>query len=201
MFKAVSFLVALSSAAVLSVSAPAQDVTTYTYDEDRAGYRNIGRLTTVANGAATIRKDYTARGLLAREAWDVDGQTYERTYSYDSATRLIRRQFSDGEVWPSASGSYTYDSGGQLTSIPGVIDEITYNANQDPVRMVFSNGVSTDYTYDGDRLWLLGSQTSAGVTALFDETYTRDTMGRMTQVRSNRRRATGTMLMTSSTSF
>ncbi len=52
--------------------------------------------------------------------------------------------------------------------------------------MVFSNGVSTDYTYDGDRLWLLGSQTSAGVTGLFDETYTRDTMGRMTQVRSNR---------------
>ncbi len=52
--------------------------------------------------------------------------------------------------------------------------------------MVFSNGVSTDYTYDGDRLWLLGSQTSAGVTALFDETYTRDTMGRMTKVRSNR---------------
>ncbi len=87
---------------------------------------------------------------------------------------------------PSASGSYTYDSGGQLTSIPGVISEITYNANQDPVRMVFSNGVSTDYTYDGDRLWLLGSQTSAGVTALFDETYTRDDMGRMTKVRSNR---------------
>ncbi len=45
---------------------------------------------------------------------------------------------------------------------------ITYNANQDPVRMVFSNGVGTDYTYDGDRLWLPGSQTSAGVMDLFD---------------------------------
>uniref|UniRef100_UPI001AD92D29 hypothetical protein n=1 Tax=Pseudovibrio denitrificans TaxID=258256 RepID=UPI001AD92D29 len=67
--------------------ASTEDVT-YTYDEARAGYHNTGQLTSISNGATTIHYDYNSHGLMVRERYIVDGQTYTRTYSYDDGNRL-----------------------------------------------------------------------------------------------------------------
>ena len=172
------------------------DRTTYAYDEDRSGYANVGHLTTTSNAAATILTDFTARGQVAHEEWDVDGVARSRDYIYDVGDRLRQRRFSDGEWAPFATsgigpdGHIVYDAAGRIKSIPNAVTDIAYNANGEPVRLDFANCTHTDLTYDPLRLWLLetatGSDCDPANPPTFTETYTRDDMGRITAIASNR---------------
>ncbi len=162
-----------------------EDVT-YTYDEARAGYHNTGHLTSVSNAAATILYDYNSQGKLVRERYIVDGKTYTRTYRYDQGNRLRSRTFSDGEVWPPASEQYQYDQAGRLISIPGAIDEVHYNGFSEVGSVNYANGTRVENSYNLQRNWLLGTKLTKGAQVLFEEQYTRDTLGRITRIRSNR---------------
>lgn len=172
------------------------DRTTYAYDEDRSGYANVGHLTTASNAAATILTDFTARGQVAHEEWNVDGVARSRDYIYDVGDRLRQRRFSDGEWAPFAAsgigpdGHIVYDAAGRIKSIPNAVSNINYNANGEPVRLDFANCTHTDLTYDPLRLWLLETATVSDCDQAspptFTETYTRDDMGRITAIASNR---------------
>jgi len=168
------------------VVAAAADVTTYSYDEARIGAHNVGRLTTAANDAATIRYDHDERGNLISKSWEVDGQAYTQTFTYALHDELLQRSFADGDAIPSASGTYQYDGAGNLKSIPGLISNIVRNAASQPVATAYGNGVSEARSYDANRQWLMAITASSGATVLFEESYTRNAKGLITDVASNR---------------
>lgn len=168
------------------ISAIAADTTSYTYDEARPGSFNAGQLTSVSNAAATIRYDHDERGNVTSQRWEVDGTTYTQTFTYAPHDQVLRRTFADGDFIPSASGTYQYDGAGLLKSIPGLITNISYNANFDPVSTSYGNGVTETRTYDPNRQWLMSITASTGSSTLFEESYTRSTKGLITDVASNR---------------
>ena len=179
-------LICASTFLVQPVGAIAADVTTYTYDEARAGAFNVGQLTSTSNAAATIRYDHDARGNVISQRWEVDGQTYTQTFTYAPHDELLRRTFADGDIIPSASGTYQYDGAGLLSSIPGLVTNISRNANFDPVATTYGNGVTESRTYDPNRQWLMSITAVSGSTTLLQESYTRSDKGLITNVASNR---------------
>lgn len=146
----------------------------------------MGQLTTITSDAATILYDYNSHGQLVQERYVVDGQNYTRAFSYDAGGRLRKRTFSDGETWPSANGQYQYDHAGRLLSIPGAINQIHYSPDAEIARIDYANGTHTLNLYDPQRKWLLGTRLGNGSQVLFEEQYTRDTIGRISKIRSNR---------------
>jgi YD repeat-containing protein len=132
-----SVAVACASVLVLQpVAALAADVTSYTYDEARSGASNVGRLTTLSNASATIERDYDGAGNVIRQSWTVGGTAYEHSFTYAPNGELLRRGFSDGDVIPSATGSYQYDAYGQLYAVDGLLTQVNRNANLDPLSLV-----------------------------------------------------------------
>ncbi|WP_306143146.1 RHS repeat domain-containing protein [Roseibium sp. MMSF_3412] len=168
------------------VAAIAADVTSFIYDEDRAGAFNVGRLTSRSNAAATIRYDHDENGNVVSQRWEVDGQTYTHTFTYAPNGQLLRRNFADSDAVPSATGTYQYDGAGRLQSIPGLITHISYNAGSDPVATTYGNGIVEARTYDPNRRWLMSISAQSGQTGLFEESYTRSDKGLITEVVSNR---------------
>ncbi len=164
----------------------AADVTTYSYDQARTGAYNIGRLTTVANTAATVEKDYDVQGNVIRQGWTVDSTAYEHSYTYAPHGELLRRSFSDGELLPSATETYQYDEFGNLKSIPGLVTNITRTATFEPLVTTYANGVTETRSYDPNRQWLLSITSSNSGGTIFTESYTRNNRGLITTVASNR---------------
>ncbi|MEM9634958.1 MAG: RHS repeat-associated core domain-containing protein [Pseudomonadota bacterium] len=179
-------LLCASSLMLQSTAALAADVTTYTYDEDRSGAFNVGELTSASNDAATIRYDHDALGNVTSQRWEIDGQTYTQTFTYAPHGELLRRSFADGDVFPSASSTVQYDGAGLLNSVPGVITNISRNANFDPISTTYANGTTEAWRLDPNRRWLTSISVKSGSGALFDERYHRDNKGRITWVSSNR---------------
>lgn len=164
----------------------AAEVTTYSYDQARSGAYNVGRLTTVANTAATVEKDYDIQGNVIRQGWTVDSTAYEHTYTYAPHGEVLRRSFSDGELLPSATETYQYDEFGNLESIPGLVTNITRTATFEPLVTTYANGVTETRSYDPNRQWLLSITSSNSGGTIFTESYTRNTKGLITTVASNR---------------
>jgi RHS repeat-associated protein len=175
------------------VTAPAPlgtKTTTWTYDETRSGFFNIGRLTTLVNEAGTIETDWTEDGLVKERRHTVTGLA--------GSQRFIFGYYPSGEVkfrkWPdnSTTGSdtdgnrWTYDAAGRLYSIPGLINLIEYNARGQTTRIDYAGGVRTKMAYDAKRGWLDAVRTfspNAGEVAdLLEVTYTRDAAGRITDM-------------------
>ncbi|SFU16963.1 RHS repeat-associated core domain-containing protein [Pseudovibrio denitrificans] len=178
--------ISLAANAAALPQASQTSFTTYIYDEARAGYHNMSQLTTVSNEHATIYYDYNSHGQKVRERYVIDGQTYTRTFSYDVSDKLRARSFSDGETWPPAGAQYQYDTAGRLSGIPGAIEQIHYSPDSEIAQVDHTNGTQTKNTYDLQRKWLLGTKLSKGAQVLFEEQYTRDTVGRIAKIRSNR---------------
>gem|GEM_PF-5088745 len=175
------------------VTAPAPlgtKTTTWTYDETRSGFFNIGRLTTLVNEAGTIETDWTEDGLLKERRHTVTGLA--------GSQRFIFGYYPSGEMkfrkWPdnSTTGSdtdgdrWTYDTAGRLYAIPGLITLVEYNARGQTTRIDYAGGVRTKMAYDGKRGWLDAVRTyspNAGEVAdLLEVTYTRDAAGRITRM-------------------
>ena len=135
-------------------------VTTYKYDAlDRAieiGYQNdsnitfeydhetIGELTKVTSGITEKSYTYDERFRITSETITVDGIDYTTSYVYDSMDRIVQKTLPTGEIV-----RFVYNNQSLLSSIPGVIDHISYNSMNLMTQKKFANGVSTDLTYDG----------------------------------------------------
>jgi RHS repeat-associated protein len=166
------------------------ETTTLVYDEVRAGSYNKGKLTTQANAAASFAFNWDKNGLEGKRTQTVDGRAHATVFVRDVLGRIFGKLHPDND-W--AGGglvnrtmrygvTYTYDAAGQLTSIPGLINSITYNAKGQVERAVYANGVTTMNSYDGVKGWLKQIKHFTNIGSLMEVDYTRDGIGRIQSV-------------------
>ncbi|MDQ0475489.1 toxin TcdB middle/N-terminal domain-containing protein, partial [Labrys wisconsinensis] len=136
------------------------DVSTYTYDEARTGFFNVGVLTTAANAVASLTSDRDKLGREVKKTLTVDGQSYQTTTAYDIGSRILWRLLPDGSTIGSASAPMLYDPAGRLVGVPGLVAGITYDASGKPLVTTYANAggntVLSTATYDAVRGWLTG---------------------------------------------
>jgi len=166
----------------IGVGMPSEEVVTSIYDEARSGFYNVGHLTTSSNDNAVIYSDYDAGGRPVRETHTVDGVAYTTTTVYDAGGRIRAKTYPEG----SSSSAYGYNAAGQLVSVEGAISGITYAAYGAVTAITYSNGVSTTYAYSPTRSWLDSISTRKGDDVIQSYSYTRDVVGRIIGVDSDR---------------
>lgn len=106
------------------------DVVTNTYDEARAGYFNVGHLTTAAKttggpAVATQRFDHDGEGNLARQQWIVDGVTHTATTGFAPMGEVLWKSYPDGDSVGGPGDPWTYDPAGRLDAVPGIVSSTT----------------------------------------------------------------------------
>jgi YD repeat-containing protein len=164
--------------------------TTYIYDQTSWG-RNVGHLTTAESFDGTMYTyNYDALGRIVQTALTVDSIMYSVLPVYDAGGRVHLMRYNT-HYWSGGSpdtdvyiGTYqnewTYDGAGRLSTIPGIQNSETYNAAGQPLSVTRANGVTTAYTYQASRQWLMGmSTTNAANTPLQSLAFTRDAHSRI----------------------
>jgi RHS repeat-associated protein len=161
------------------------EVTSFTYDELRTGFYNVGQLTTATNPYATIQTSFDKEGRLASKAYVVDGTTYPFAIGYDTGGRVLWQSYPDGDSVGSAASPMLYDAAGRLNAVPGVITATAYDARGNPTNVTRANGVGSVLGYSLPRGWLTSLTTTVGATTLQDLSYARDMHGRINGVTSS----------------
>jgi RHS repeat-associated protein len=158
------------------------------YDEARAGFFNVGQLTTSSNGAATHVMDWHASGNIARRATTIGGRTHTRTEFEDAGQKPIHATYEgDGAGTTLTVGTsatrWTYTGNGLLKTVPGTVTDTLYEADGQTRSIAYANGVTTSFTYSPQRRWLTAFETKqANGTVLLKGSYTRDTAGRILSI-------------------
>jgi RHS repeat-associated protein len=119
----------------------------------------------------------------------VDGSTYVARTGYAPGGEILWREFPDGDTVGGAANPWTYDAGGKLLSVPGVVTSAAYEADGQTREIVYANQVRTRFFYNVNRRWLREIDTdklSLPLQQLLLLDYTRDNAGRITAVDSNR---------------
>jgi RHS repeat-associated protein len=138
----------------IASKASADGTASFRYGERHGTHRNWGRLTTVVSpdpeGApSTLETDYDAAGRLRRQKRGIPSAGYsgEVSREYDVAGRMTRLTYPDGHL----IGPFGYDAAGRLTSIPGILDGVTYDAAGRPLVQTNANDTTTTRTYHAGR--------------------------------------------------
>jgi RHS repeat-associated protein len=161
--------------------APA-DVTTYAYDAASAGYYNAARLTSVANALGSIHYDYAKGGGVGRLSYDYSGSggpKGSRTTAFHPTGQTRAITWYDGLATGTSAAPWTYDAGGRLAAIPGLIPQVDYDAAGRTTAVAYANGVSTAFVWDGPRGWLDKVTTKGPAGVIHSATYGRDLAGRV----------------------
>jgi len=156
----------------------------WAYDQARAGYHNVGKLTTMTDGAGTRTFDHDAIGRVVRTVRTINGASYAFSYGFDTGDRALWTTYPDGDTVGTAAAPLRYDAAGRLLSIPGYVTSATYNAEGKLTRVDNANGTVTTRPHDAQRGWLTGITTMSGATTVQNVTYTRDAKGKITAVTS-----------------
>jgi RHS repeat-associated protein len=122
------------------------------YDSGK-GENLSGRLAKVEDLSGKIEYSYDQRGRIdwkERQLEELNGK-YTTHYRYDSMDRVTQVIYPNSK--PTAA-IYKYDEGNNLKSIPGYVNEITYNAKGQRKSIQYSNGVCTEYSYDSQTFLL-----------------------------------------------
>jgi RHS repeat-associated protein len=161
------------------------EVTSFTYDEPRTGFYNVGQLTTATNPYATIQASFDIEGRLASKAYVVDGTTYPFAFGYDTGGRVLWQTYPDGDSVGSGASPMLYDAAGRLNAVPGLITATSYDARGNPTNVNRANRAVSVLGYSPPRGWLTSLTTTVGATTLQDLSYARDTHGRINGVTSS----------------
>lgn len=155
-----------------------------TYDEARAGYFNVGQLTTSTNSDATHAIDWLASGNEGRRVTTIDGIVSTATMTDNKGhVPLTRAYLPHALDFGTAANPLTYTVNGDLYSAPGYINAIEYEADGQTKKITYANGVITDFEYSPERRWLTRIVTTQpGGAKLIDNSYTRDNLGRITAI-------------------
>ncbi|UOX90536.1 hypothetical protein MUY14_07905 [Amycolatopsis sp. FBCC-B4732] len=156
----------------------------WTYDEVRAGYANVGKVTANTDAAGTRTFDYDALGHTVKTVRTVGAASYEFRYGFDAGDRKLWTTYPDGDTQGTAAAPLRYDSAGRLTAIPGYVTSATYNADGKVTRIANANGTTTTRPHDAERGWLTGIETKSGANVVQDNKFTRDPSGNITKVTS-----------------
>lgn len=163
---------------------PAAVTVSWAYDQPRAGFHNVGKLTTMTDGAGTRTFDHDAVGRVVRTVRTINGASYTFSYGFDAGDRPLWTTYPDGDTVGTAAAPLRYDGAGRLASVPGYVTDARYDAEDKLIRIDNANGTVTSRPHDPRRGWLTGISTTAGGTTVQDTTYTRDAKGKIIQVTS-----------------
>jgi RHS repeat-associated protein len=161
-----------------------QVVHTWEYDQPTGGAA-VGRLTRSTYGSGNEEQfHYDDAGRTDRYVRLVDGRAFGYEYAYDAADHLLRIQYPDGTYdTDDESLSRTYDAAGRLSSIPGIVNELEYDAAGNVTRQDNANGTVTVTTFDQERDWLTALSTTSRTGALVQNyTYAHDADGAITRI-------------------
>jgi len=166
---------------------PSAFTSTWTYDEARSGFFNIGHLTTVTDAAGTQVFNYDAAGRPTQMVRTINGAPSPFTfgYGYDTGDRLLWIAYPDGDMLGSAAAPLTYDGAGRPYSIPGVVASVSYDAWDHLTSLSNQNGTTSTRSYSAARGWLTSLTTQSSVSHLQDSTFVRDAKGRILEQTSN----------------
>jgi len=124
----------------------------YIYD----GGGKIGTLTNVAMWNYVVNYAYDNRLRLISESKTIDGARYITNYEYDAMDRITKKTLPDGTQM-----IYTYNNQGLLDSISNVMQNIDYNAFDQPVERHYNNALESVLTYNPVNFRLEAITTSA----------------------------------------
>ena len=168
------------------VGQPIEETVTNTYDEPRAGYYNIGALTTTVNANATIRMDHDNMGRETRRQWVVDGTTHTQTATYNAVGLMTSVTYPDGSSVGSVANPIQYDPAGRIYSVPNLITLAEYNSRSQTTSIEYANGLKNVFEYDIARGWMMETEVLNGASTVYRKTYTRNGKGQILTTDSNR---------------
>lgn len=158
------------------------------YDEVRTGYSNIGRLTRYTDESGTTEIDYDAAGREVKLRKSIVGQAspFAFEYGYNAAGLKIWTRYPDGEAVGTGGAPLKYDAAGRPLAIPGYVNDAQYNADGRPLKIVFANGVTTQYGYYPNLALKTISTRNAANAVLQALEYSRDGADRISAVVGSR---------------
>ena len=124
---------------------------TWTYDQARAGYANIGRLTSMTDPSGTATYNYDVDGNLIQGGRTVDGNAFAFTKRYDLGGRLLSTAYPDGTNVGTATDSLDYDEAGRLNYVPGFVVDAQYDAASRLTSYMATNGSESAFRTDNPR--------------------------------------------------
>lgn len=158
-------------------------VASLAYGEPRAGYFNVGRLTTMSDAHGSERTDYDALGREVRVTRTLDGVDYTLTRRFTASGQLAGVSFPDGDAFGTPANPLRYDAAGRLTAVPRLVEEIVYDPADRPLQRTHTNGTLTSWQYH-DRGWLTDIVTQSSAGPIQNLHYSADASGRVVSVTS-----------------
>lgn len=156
----------------------------WTYDQPRAGFYNVGSVTTTTDGAGTKTLDYDVLGRLVKSVRTINGSSFTMQYGFDAGGRSLWTTYPDGDTLGTPGAPLAYDGAGRLKSVPGFVSSATYNPEGGVKQITNVNGTTTTRAYSTQRRWLTGITTVKGATTLQNLGYARNAKGMITGVTS-----------------
>jgi len=161
----------------------------YAYDE-ATSLNSKGRLTSVTYNAAD--KATFAYDVLGREtdsSKTIDGLTYQVKRTYNALNQLVTLTYPD-----LTKVEYQYDAAGAVKAVNQLnangtikqvlVQSITYTAQGQMSKIVYGNGVTTQYTYDPLTFRLTNLLTTSNTKVLLQNfTYTYDNVGNILTIK------------------
>ena len=100
----------------------------------------VARVTYPVYGARGVTQgvdevSYNALGQLTHQRRSFDGQTFNYRMAYNVAGMLTEKTFPDG-----TKVNYRFDGAGRLASVPGYIEDVTYNAKGAVRQVKYADG-------------------------------------------------------------
>ena len=127
-------------------------------------------------GIAVDAFAYDSRGRATKSVRDVAGFAAVTTYAWDNADRLIETGLPDGRVVAT-----TVNHRGDVTAIPGYVDQIEHDDEGRLSSYRRHNGVETAFTYD-DEDRVASIQTRSGALDVVNLQFRRDDTGDLTAI-------------------
>ena len=154
-----------------NLSSPVHESVETAYGSTREDADN-GRVTSIRRISGTagaelngrLEFEYDALGRVIKQTRILDGANYVVERNYDAQGFLRGMKYPDGDIIGQFGGSGAalgYDEAGRLTSIPGILTSVTYNAMGAPLVQTNANDTVTTRTYDPNRHWLTDIDTTA----------------------------------------
>ena len=177
---------ALNRVATMQFPASTQENVTYAYDDQTAGNKGKGRLTSITDQSGTTSYVYDERGNVLTDTRVMGGQTYATQYQYDLADHLIQVTYPSGRLV-----NYQRDAQGRVATVTTQLTasqaptplatNITYEPFGPITTLTYGNGLVLDLSYDQDYR-LTAIHTANGGTVIQNLSYTHDAADNITAI-------------------
>jgi len=155
---------------------------TWKYDDPAVPYSR-GRVTRIDDLATSTSYTYDRLGRTIQTRRLLDGTTYVLGQAYDALGRVTSQTFPDNEVV-----TFTYNTAGWLSSVPGYVNRIRYNARGQRTSVEYPNFTTSNFEYH-DTSFRITRRSTVGVSGPLQPAgliqslrYTYDPNGNITRI-------------------